>query len=255
MTASEKLIEASFAEYLTAGSATLMILYPRMRAAGFVGKAPAWVQVAKAPFDVAGYYHRTARFIACEIKENKDSHTSLKIIAPEKKGTGLQYHQLEALVAVHNNGGLACVVWDNGGEWGFLDGVRLKHAKTAMDASLKAEKNGYPNASRGSRSILWGNFAPIKFTYGPRTRKGVPLWLPEEKAAVEPATPAAGQPEQEVQPLPPDDLPLDGGEDYTEAYDEAEDSCSEHTQVYWSLNRRNRGSGYQPPFLRPSFGR
>lgn len=176
MTASEKTIASTFAEYHSANTATLLILYPKMRAAGFLGKAPAFVQVSKAPFDVAGFYHGSARFIACEIKENASRKVSLPIIGPDKRGTGLQYHQLEALVEAHKNGGFACVVWDNAGEWGILEGQRLTAAKSAYDASLKAEKQGYPNTHRGSRSILWGEFTPLKLN-----NKGMPLWLPVDK--------------------------------------------------------------------------
>lgn len=172
MTNSEKLIEKSFDEYRTSGTAQLFIMYPKMRAAGMLRNIPAWIQVAKAPFDVAGYYMKYGRFIGVEIKENADRRTSLKIIPPDKKGTGLQYHQLEALVNVHLAGGLAGVVWDNGGEWLWIDGSRLKAAKARMDQSLRAEKLGYPN-ERGARSIVVGEFAPVK-TNG----VGIPLWLP-----------------------------------------------------------------------------
>lgn len=173
----EKTVEKSFAEYLTTGTAYLQFLHPRMRVGGFLGKVPAWIQVAKAPYDVDGYYLSGARYIACEIKENGEHHNSLKIIPPEKKGTGLQYHQLEALVNAHKAGAVACVLWNNGGEVGYLDGSRLAAAKSAMDTSLKAEKEGYPNTAKGSRSIPWGNFKPVKLN-----GVGVPLWLPAPPA-------------------------------------------------------------------------
>jgi len=222
MTPSEKMIEASFDDYSSAGIASLFILFPKMRAAGFLGKSPAWVQVAKAPFDVAGYYHGTGRFIACEIKESAEPKVSLPIIGPGKKGTGLQYHQLEALVNVHKNGGLACVVWDNAGGWGYLDGARLKQAKSMYDYSLRAAEKGYPRAPRGSRSILWGEFRPLTVTAalgGVLGRQGggksFPLWLPQS-ALPSKALGGAAPPELPPTDLPPDDYPLDP--DGEEAY-------------------------------------
>ena len=174
MTPFEKVMESSFAEYLTSNTAYLQFLYPKMKMAGYIGKAPGFVQVAKAPYDIDGYFMDGFPLtIACEVKENGDHHESMSIIPPKKRGTGLQYHQLEALVRVHQAKGMACVVWNNGGEIGFLDGSRLKAAKAAMDTSLKAEAMGMPNGKKGMRSILWGNFVPVK-TNG----RGVPLWLP-----------------------------------------------------------------------------
>jgi hypothetical protein len=59
------------------------------------------------------------KHIAMEAKHNDKVKTSMPIAPPKKKGKkagdGLQYHQLEALAAVANNGGIARVVWRNGG--------------------------------------------------------------------------------------------------------------------------------------------
>jgi hypothetical protein len=173
MTESEKTVEKSFDEYRSMGLAELNFVFPRMRPCGKSGTGMLlWVQVAKAPFDVAGYMMEGGKTVACEIKENSERTTAMTIVDAGKKGTGLQYHQLAALVAVHKAGGYACVVWDNGGEWGLLDGQRLTHAKAAFDTAKKAKEEGYPRASRGSFSILWGNFQRISFT-----PKGVPIWL------------------------------------------------------------------------------
>lgn len=193
MTEFEKVMEKSFAEYTTSKTAYLQFLYPKMRMAGYIGKAPGFVQCAKAPYDIDGYYmDGSARHIACEVKENADHHASLKIIMPEKRGTGLQYHQLEALVRAHESKCLACVVWSNGGEVGYLDGTRLKAAKQSVDASLKAEKMGLPN-QKGMRSILWGNFTAVRIN-----SKGVPLWLPEnvQPTVAPPQVVGADEPEE-----------------------------------------------------------
>lgn len=175
MTDFEKAMEKSFGEYYTVGLARLQFVHPRMKVGGMRGNTPMFVQVAKAPYDLDGYFLKGARYIACEVKENGKHKTSLPIIAPLKKGTGLHYHQLEALVQVHESGGLACVVWDNAGEVGFLDGSRLKAAKAAMDTALKAKAEGYPETARGSRSILWGNFQSVGIN-----GMGAPLWLDEK---------------------------------------------------------------------------
>lgn len=175
MTPFERQIEKSFAEYKSSRIACLMFLYPKMRMAGHLKNTPAFVQVAKSPYDISGYYYETGRYIACELKESSGRETSLPMIAPGKRGTGLQYHQLEALVDVHDAGGLACLVWNNGGEIGYLDGSRLKAAKSALDTSIEAERLGLPNATRGQRSILWGNFQLVH-----ELPNGVPLWLPKE---------------------------------------------------------------------------
>lgn len=173
MTAFEKLIQKTFDDY--ANAAYLMILHPQMKCVGTRdGKVPLWVQVAKAPFDLAGFYLDNGRYIAVELKENAKRHSSLQIIGPGKKGTGLQYHQLEGLVTVHNAGGLAYVLWENAGEVGVVDGARLKAAKTGYDTALRAAAAGYPNGARGVKSIQWGNFKPVKLD-----QRGHPLWLPE----------------------------------------------------------------------------
>lgn len=176
MTPFEKKVELSFIEYSTAKIAFLQFLFPKMRMAGYIGKSPGFVQVAKAPYDVDGYYIGTGRYIACEIKENADHHPSMRLIPPDKDGTGLQYHQLSALVAAHDAGGLAVLLWDNGGEVGILDGTRLAAAKSAIDTSIKAAKEGYPDGVKGLRSVPWGSFQPVKIN-----GSGVPLWLPLDK--------------------------------------------------------------------------
>jgi penicillin-binding protein-related factor A (putative recombinase) len=67
-----------------------------------------------APFDYYGQM-RTGIFIGMEAKHNDKVKQSLPIIGPKKKGSGLQYHQLESLSVVASNGGIARIVWDNGG--------------------------------------------------------------------------------------------------------------------------------------------
>ena len=82
----------------------------------------------KAPFDYYGMT-RDGIFIGMEAKHNDKVKQSLPIIAPLKRGTGLQFHQLEALAAVAKNGGIARIVWNNGGLVLNMDnrGILLVH--------------------------------------------------------------------------------------------------------------------------------
>lgn len=139
-----------------------------------LGKVPCWVQSGKAPFDIAGiYYDGKGTGIGVELKETRDRKSSLPIVHPDKKGDGVHYHQLAALVDVHKAGGISLLVWSNGGEVGVLSGEKLALTKVQYDTSLKTEAAGKEYA-RGSRSILWGLFDPTEYGVDDR-----PLWLPK----------------------------------------------------------------------------
>jgi hypothetical protein len=169
----EKHIGETFAAYRQAKIANLFFLHPPMRIAGMHGSVPCYVQAGKAPYDLGGFfYDANATAIGVELKETAKRETSLTLVAPEKKGSGLQYHQLEALVGLHRAGGIALLVWSNAGQVGVLGGAELEGIKIAYDASLKAEKMS-KTVAKGARSIRWEMFKPAK--YGPDTK---PLWLP-----------------------------------------------------------------------------
>lgn len=178
MTPSEKAIERSFMEYESSNTATLMVLFPKMRPATSIKGRLMWVQVAKAPYDVAGFFHGSGRYIAAEIKETGKPQTSLPIIAPGGKGGGIKYHQLAALVDVHRRGGYAVVVWENGGQWGVMGGSALAEAKREYDLSVAAQRAGYPNTQPGARSLAWARFKPVPMSHD------IPLWLPTEKVPI-----------------------------------------------------------------------
>ena len=74
------------------------------------------------------------------------------LIHPESKGAGLQYHQLETLAAVHRDGGLAYVLWRNGGMVGRLSGDKIAAAFFEYTVSLKMEDEGQV-VKKGVRSI------------------------------------------------------------------------------------------------------
>jgi hypothetical protein len=169
----ETLIGKTFQAYRDAKLANVFFLHPPMRIAGMHGKVPCFIQAGKAPYDAAGFfYNAEATAIGAELKETKEHENSLSIVGPDKKGSGLQYHQLEALVDLHLNGGVALLLWSNGGEIAVAFGDVLHLAKVQYDASLKAEKLKQTPA-KGSRSILWGHFKPIKYGH-----LNMPMWLP-----------------------------------------------------------------------------
>ena len=104
-----------------------------------------WYRVlsGKAPFDVYGSM-RTGQFIGAEVKHNVEAKPSLRIVPPEKDGSGLEYHQLAALCLVAESGGIARVVWLNGDRLLHLCNNSLIMAKQAFDdkvrKSIRAEE-------------------------------------------------------------------------------------------------------------------
>ena len=133
------------------------------------GRVPCWVQTGKSPYDVAGFFHnRAATSIGAELKENRDRKTSLRIVGPKMDGSGLEYHQLAGLVDLHGKGGVALLLWNNGGEIGRMDGPALVQVKLEYDAAAKRK-----NAPLGAKSIPWDSFRAVKIGHGAK-----PLWLP-----------------------------------------------------------------------------
>lgn len=172
MTSSEKIFFGTFRRLAENRQASMHIMYPQMRVGHMHGGKPCWVQVKAAPYDAAGFYHGCGTAIAVELKESSKPMTSLPIIAPGKKGSGLQYHQLEGLADAHEAGAVAFVLLDNAGSWGRLSGEEIVAAKQEFDTSLKVEARGKTPAF-GSRSISWERFERIKSGLG-----GEPIWLP-----------------------------------------------------------------------------
>lgn len=170
----EKLIGETFQAYRQAKIANLMFLHPPMRIAGMHGNVPCYVQAGKAPYDLGGFfYDSNATHIGVELKESKDPAPSLAIVGPEKKGSGIQYHQLTALVDLHLSGGIALLLWSRAGQTAVLTGDMLHAVKIAYDASLKAERMN-KTVAKGARSIRWETFKIVKLA-----PTGHPLWLPK----------------------------------------------------------------------------
>jgi penicillin-binding protein-related factor A (putative recombinase) len=184
----ENEIGKTFQGYRDARIAHLFFLHPPMRCIGQQGGAPVFVQAGKAGYDVAGfYYDDSGTFIAAELKQTRDHEVSLAITGEGKKGGGIQYHQLVALCEVANAGGMAMLLWNNGGDIGILRSDYLKVALAQYDTSVKVEKNKGQYA-KGSRSIQWGLFDPIriqKIAKAEDTHRV--LWLPDSPMKVKAA--------------------------------------------------------------------
>lgn len=177
MNAFEKQIGETFQSYRDAKTANVYFLFPPMRVAGLHGHMPCYIPVGKAPYDAAGFFYDEAgTSLGVELKETKDHENRLPIVGPGKKGDGLHYHQLEALVAIHKAGGVSLLLWSNGGEIGRLGGASLSLVKVQYDASLKAEA-AKKEVAKGSRSIQWGSFELVKYGLDDK-----PLWLPKGPA-------------------------------------------------------------------------
>jgi hypothetical protein len=166
----EKEIAATFQDYRDVRLATLFMLHPPMRIGGMSGRVPCFVQVGKAPYDVAGfYYNGSATSIGAELKETRDRKPSLRIVGEKMDGSGLEYHQLDGLVRLHDQGGMAMLLWSNGGEIGRMDGQALKLAKIQYDDAVKRK-----NPPLGAKSLQWDSFKAVRVGHGAK-----PLWLPK----------------------------------------------------------------------------
>lgn len=155
----EKLISETFTLYARNSIANLMTMPVPTRVVGFENNRPKLVTCGKGPFDVIGYLIADARMVGAELKSSVRK-SSLPIVGPGREGDGVQYHQLEALAFLAAAGGVARLVWDNGGEMGVLDGDAIQTAKMSYDQSLTSEQSGR-SVKLGSRSLAWEMFRKI----------------------------------------------------------------------------------------------
>lgn len=172
----EKRIEPSFVAYAKIGRAYLDFMPVPTRVIGKRGgmKFPVRVADGKAPFDVYGYAPKAVQvgsatfdiavFVGAELKSSNEPQTSLPIVKPDNHAKGLAYHQLEALALVARMGGIARVVWDNGGEVGILGEAQILHHHLVYEASRRSEEAGRGKGKVGSRSIPWASFQKVKPT-------------------------------------------------------------------------------------------
>ena len=172
----EKEFDETFPTILKKTGAFLYWLHPPTRCAGMRGSQPVFVITGRALFDVAGWrpvkpepdLAPVAAAIGIEVKRNGDHHTSMRIIGEDGRGSGLQAHQLEALASLHRSGGIARVLWNNGGEIGVLDGEVIADVFMTYGVSVQAEKMR-KSFAKGSRSIAWNLFRKIDLTANPES--------------------------------------------------------------------------------------
>lgn len=155
-------LERSFGAYLDAGIAVIAKMPVPMRPTGLRHpkfKVPLWMPAGKAPFDIYGHTMDTARFIGAEAKSDAKREPSLSIMSPDKSGHGIQAHQLFALDALAKAGGIARVIWSNGGEVGVIGGEKIMTAAAKYEEALKISK-----APLGSKSIRWKEFTVLAYS-------------------------------------------------------------------------------------------
>ncbi len=161
----EKLIETSFDGYAAAQLANLARMPIPTKVAGQRKGRLIFVQCGKAPFDVYGYTIGGARFIGAELKAGGRKE-SMAITNPKVKKGGLQLHQLDALAEVAQAGGIARLVWDNGGDFGILCNDDIVLARDTYLHALTSESSGR-KAQSGAKSIKWERFTPVDYqTFG-----------------------------------------------------------------------------------------
>lgn len=188
----EQNIERSFAGYAHAEIAYLDRMPVPMTPCGRRGAhgEPLYIPKGKAPFDIYGYapvrvlpWRKEYRFdpkqttlalpvggwgnlpvfVGAELKATNERSNSLPIVHPNGDGSGLEYHQLDALALVARMGGFARVVWDNGGDYGILREDKIVAVHATYEHSLATERQGKGKGARGSRSIPWSLFEPIEY--------------------------------------------------------------------------------------------
>lgn len=159
MQAFEKVVEETFPIIRKDHGYFLRWLYPPVRPVGTRGKCPVFVIVKSELYDIHGWSGK-GKAVGIEVKDNTSYHSSLPIVHPDSKGSGLQFHQLEALAALHRDGGESGILWRNGGLIGLLRGTSIENIFTDYMISLKVEEAGKTPA-RGTRSIGWDKFMPI----------------------------------------------------------------------------------------------
>ena len=110
----EKTLEATFDSIRIKEDVALIAAMPVPTAPSFAGGRSVRVLKGKAPFDYYGLF-KGGRFLGMEAKSTSKVKKSLAIVGPMRRGSGLQWHQLEALATVARNDGVARIVWNNGG--------------------------------------------------------------------------------------------------------------------------------------------
>jgi hypothetical protein len=130
---------------------------------------PLYLPGGTAPFDIYGWFCGSGCAIGAELKSSK-RQPSLAIVMPtldrnmnmvSGKGSGLKWHQLQALHNLQSSNGYAAVLWSNEGEVGMLAGPEISDIyNIAYDAFTAGLCHHDP--PRGARSIKWEKFQPVE---------------------------------------------------------------------------------------------
>jgi hypothetical protein len=102
-----------------------------------------------------------AIMVGAELKASGEPETSIPLVKPKQDGHGIEAHQLDALALLARMGGIARIVWDNGGEIGVLRNEGILAAHAIFMASLASEDRGKGKGLVGSRSIKWERFEKV----------------------------------------------------------------------------------------------
>ena len=159
----ENWIQGGFAEVRRSTGAWLVWINPPVTPIGLKGKMPIFAMTGSALFDLGGWTNAERAepaFIGVELKETRQYHSSLPIIRRDRKGSGLQHHQIEALAGLHRDGHIAGLLYSNGGIIGWCGGEVLAAAYYEFEVSIAAEEMGKP-PKKGARSIKWSQFSPV----------------------------------------------------------------------------------------------
>jgi len=159
----ENWIQNGFAAIRRDTGAWLVWINPPVTPIGLKGKMPIFAMTGSALFDLGGWTNGARAekaFIGVELKETRQFSPSMPIIRRDRKGSGLQHHQLEALAGLHRDGHLAGLLWSNGGIVGFCGGETLAAAYYEFETSLVTEDLG-KTPQKGTRSISWQKFSPV----------------------------------------------------------------------------------------------
>jgi hypothetical protein len=141
-------------------------------------KAPLYIPKGKAPFDIYGFAPQqyaagtapdgaaeivpVAVMVGAECKATGEPETSLAIVKAGTHASGLAQHQLEALALLAKLGGIARVIWDNGGQVGVLKEGGIIYAERVFQMAISAELAG-KKAAHGSKSIPWESFEVVDY--------------------------------------------------------------------------------------------
>lgn len=155
----ERLIETTFQFYDGRNLARLAMMPVPTRQVGSRNGQPILVRTGAAPFDVYGYLVADGRMVGAELKSTVRK-VSLPIIGPERTGSGLQFHQLDALANLAQAGGIARLVWCNGGGIGVLADMDLVNIWSIFCDAITSERAGR-KAQQNSKSIKWERFETV----------------------------------------------------------------------------------------------